>query len=58
MVDEQTIKYDSPTVEQEIDVVSTYRLEDEARQVVPKGDFDYMSGASGDEYTLKQNNEA
>ncbi|MER2041284.1 lactate oxidase [Desemzia incerta] len=55
---EQTIKYDAPTVEQEIEVVSTYRLEDQARAVVPKGGFDYISGASGEEYTLKQNNES
>src|SRR5699024_9599920 len=58
MADEQTIKYDAPTVEQEIEVVSTYRLEDKAREVVPHGGFDYMSGASGEEFTLKQNNEA
>ena len=58
MADEQIIKYDAPTVEQEIDVISTYRLEDQAREVVPKGGFDYISGASGEEYTLKQNNEA
>lgn len=58
MTDEQIIKYDAPTVEQEIEVVSTYRLEDKAREVVPKGGFDYISGASGDEFTLKQNNKA
>ncbi|EDP67650.1 L-Lactate oxidase [Carnobacterium sp. AT7] len=58
MVNEQTIKYEAPTVEQEIEVISTYRLEDRAREVVPHGGFDYMSGASGDEFTLKQNNEA
>ncbi|WP_411852818.1 lactate oxidase [Vagococcus salmoninarum] len=55
---EQTIKYDAPTIEQELEVISTYRLEEEARAVVPKGGFDYMSGASGDEFTLRQNDEA
>ncbi|MGB6179070.1 lactate oxidase [Carnobacterium sp.] len=58
MADEQIIRYDAPTVEQEIEIVSTYRLENQAREVIPKGGFDYISGGSGDEFTLRQNNDA
>ena len=47
--------YDAPTAIQEIDVLNTYQLEDLAREVVPKGGFDYISGGSGDEFTLKRN---
>src|SRR5699024_9828094 len=35
--------------------LNTYQLEDLAREVVPKGGFDYISGGSGDEFTLKRN---
>lgn len=58
MADEQTIKYDAPTVVQEIDVVSTQRLVEKAQAVVPRGGFDYITGGSGDEFTLRQNTEA
>src|SRR5690625_660452 len=47
--------YDAPTAIQEIDVLNTYQLEDLAREVVPKGGFDYISGGSGDEFTLQRN---
>ena len=48
-------KYNAPTVIQDIEVVNTYELEDRAREIVPHGGFDYISGGSGDEYTLRQN---
>src|SRR5699024_8828079 len=53
-----TNHYAAPTEIKEIKVINTYELEAEARKIVPKGGFDYMSGASGDEFTLRQNNEA
>lgn len=58
MTIEQTIKYEAPTVVQDIEVVNTYELEDRAREVVPAGGFGYISGGSGDEYTLRQNTNA
>ena len=47
--------YNAPSKVQDIEVVNTQALEEEAREIVPKGGFDYMSGGSGDEFTLKQN---
>lgn len=47
--------YAAPTEVKDIDVVNTYELEDRAREIVPHGGFEYMSGGSGDEYTLRQN---
>ena len=52
---EEIKKYDAPTTIQDIEVVNTYELEDRAREIVPPGGFDYISGGSGDEYTLRQN---
>lgn len=50
--------YNAPKEIKDIDVVNTYELEEEAKKIVPKGGFDYMSGGSGDEYTLRQNDKA
>lgn len=50
--------YNAPSNVNEIEVINTYELEEKAREVVPKGGFDYMSGASGDKFTLKQNTKA
>ncbi|MCT8310282.1 alpha-hydroxy-acid oxidizing protein [Tetragenococcus halophilus] len=47
--------YDAPSNVNEVEVINTYELEEKAKEVVPKGGFDYMSGASGDEFTLQQN---
>lgn len=58
MANEEKVVYNAPSEIKEIRVINTYELEDEARKIVPKGGFDYMSGASGDEFTLRQNNEA
>lgn len=54
----EQITYDAPTIEQEIEVISTYHLEEAASHVVPKGGFDYMAGGSGKEFTLKRNDSA
>lgn len=50
--------YAAPTVIQDIEVVNTYELQDRAREVMPNGGFGYISGGSGDEYTLRQNTKA
>ncbi|MGO4928943.1 lactate oxidase [Fundicoccus sp. Sow4_D5] len=50
--------YAAPTVIQDIEVINTYELEDRAREVMPNGGFGYVSGGSGDEYTLRQNTKA
>ncbi|MEL5941110.1 alpha-hydroxy-acid oxidizing protein, partial [Tetragenococcus halophilus] len=47
--------YDAPSNVNEVEVINTYELEEKAKEMVPKGGFDYMSGASGDEFTLQQN---
>lgn len=54
----EEIEYAAPTVIQDIEVVNTYELEDRAREVMPNGGFGYVSGGSGDEYTLRQNTKA
>jgi len=50
--------YAAPTTIQDIEVINTYELEERAREVMPKGGFGYISGGSGDEYTLRQNTKA
>lgn len=54
---EQTyvMEYKAPSEVKEINVVNTYELEMMAVEIIPQGGFDYISGGSGDEYTLKQN---
>ncbi|CAM3592985.1 lactate oxidase [Erysipelothrix urinaevulpis] len=52
------MEYNAPTEVKELEIISTYHLEEEAKKVVPKGGFDYMSGGSGKEWTLKRNDEA
>lgn len=51
----EEVTYNAPTEIKDIEVINTYELEDLAREIVPKGGFDYMSGASGDEFTLRRN---
>ncbi len=48
-------KYNAPTEVRDIDIVNTLELEQLAKEIVPHGGYDYISGGSGDEYTLKQN---
>lgn len=50
-----TETYEAPSEIKEIDVINTYELEEKARDIVPHGGFEYISGGSGDEYTLRQN---
>ncbi|MFO8068429.1 MAG: lactate oxidase [Alkalibacterium sp.] len=50
--------YNAPSEIKDIEIINTFELEDKAREVMPHGGFEYISGGSGDEYTLRQNVEA
>lgn len=50
--------YQAPTEIKDLDIVNTYELEENAKSVVPKGGYGYISGGSGDEFTKKQNIES
>lgn len=52
------VNYNAPKEIKEIEVINTYELEEKAAEVIPKGGYGYISGGSGDEYTLKQNVES
>lgn len=54
---EETI-YKAPNEVKDIKVINTYDLENQARELLPKGGFDYIAGGAGDEYTLRQNIDA
>lgn len=54
----ESTEYNAPSEVKEIEVVNTFELEEKAREIVPHGGFEYISGGSGDEYTLKQNIES
>nr|7F20_A Chain A, L-lactate oxidase [Aerococcus viridans]7F20_B Chain B, L-lactate oxidase [Aerococcus viridans]7F21_A Chain A, L-lactate oxidase [Aerococcus viridans]7F21_B Chain B, L-lactate oxidase [Aerococcus viridans] len=51
-------EYNAPSEIKYIDVVNTYDLEEEASKVVPHGGFNYIAGASGDEWTKRANDRA
>lgn len=55
---DDSLDYNAPSEIRELDIISTYALEKEAGEVIPKGGYDYISGGSGDEYTLRQNTES
>lgn len=55
---DESLNYKAPTEIKELDIISTFELEKKAKEVVPKGGYDYISGGSGDEYTLNQNIES
>ena len=47
--------FSAPTTEKDIEILNLLELEDEARKVISKGPFGYISGGSGDELTLREN---
>lgn len=51
-------EYNAPKEVKELDIINTYELEEQAEAVVPKGGYGYISGGSGDEFTLRRNIEA
>lgn len=52
-----TEQYNAPKEVKELEIINTYELEELAEKVVPKGGFGYISGGSGDEFTLRRNTE-
>jgi L-lactate oxidase len=45
----------APSAERTLDIMNLYELEAEAEKLIAKGPFGYISGGSGDEWTLKEN---
>lgn len=50
--------YLASTAEKEINIISLDRLEVEARGVIPKAGYEFVSGGAGDEWTLRENRRA
>lgn len=55
---ENKSSYLAPTEVKEIEIFNTIELEDLAKEVMPRGGFDYIAGASGEEFTRKRNVES
>ncbi len=47
-----------PTAVQKIDVVNLRELESRAQKIIPIGNFDYIAGGAGDEWTMRENEAA
>nr|WP_298413917.1 alpha-hydroxy-acid oxidizing protein [uncultured Halomonas sp.] len=50
--------YDASTANKELDVISLPRLKDDFEAAVPKAGYVFVSGAKGDEWTLRENRRA
>lgn len=50
--------YKAGTAERPLDIINLYDLEAEAEKLIPKAEFGYIAGGSGDEWTLKENTRA
>lgn len=50
--------YKASTAEKKLNIVSLERLEEEAKKVIPEAGFAFVSGAAGDEWTLRENRRA
>lgn len=50
--------YNASKAVKELDIYNTIELEDLAKEVMPHGGFDYLAGASGEEYTKLRNVES
>lgn len=50
--------YQAGAANRALDIIDFHRLEEAARQVLPKGAFDYIAHGAGDEWTMRQNEEA
>lgn len=48
-------RYQAGTSEKKLDIINLYDLEEEARKLIPKPQFGYISSGSGDEWTLREN---
>ncbi|MGX7349188.1 lactate oxidase [Dolosicoccus paucivorans] len=47
--------YNAPTEVKDLEIVNTYDLAIEAEAIVPHGGYHYITGGSGDEFTLERN---
>jgi lactate oxidase len=47
--------YKAGSVERPLDVINLHELETEAQKLIPKAQFGYIAGGSGDEWTLREN---
>jgi lactate oxidase len=47
--------FSAPATEKDIEILNLLELENQARKVISKGPFGYISGGSGDELTLREN---
>jgi isopentenyl diphosphate isomerase/L-lactate dehydrogenase-like FMN-dependent dehydrogenase len=47
-----------PSAVQQITVINLRELEGRAEKVIPRGNFDYIAGAAGDEWTMAENEAA
>ena len=47
--------YRAGTAERKLDIINLYDLQKEAEKVIPKPQFGFISGGSGDEWTLREN---
>ncbi|WP_323836020.1 lactate oxidase [Photorhabdus africana] len=50
--------YKTNSAEKSLDIINLYDLEEEARKLIPAPQFGYISGGSGDEWTLRENTRA
>lgn len=50
--------YDASTANKELDVVSLPRLNDDFKAAIPKAGYVFVTGAKGDEWTLRENRRA
>ncbi|MNB73949.1 L-lactate dehydrogenase [cytochrome] [compost metagenome] len=48
-------RYQAGTAERKLDIINLYDLEEDARKLIPKPQFGYISSGSGDEWTLREN---
>ena len=47
-----------PSAVQKIDVINLRELDARAQAIIPKGNYDYIAGAAGDEWTMAENEAA
>ncbi len=50
--------YNAPKNVNELEIVNTYDLRDQAVEVIPHGGYHYITGGAGDEFTLNRNDSA
>lgn len=51
-------EYQASTADRELQIINLNLLEQQAAKVIPPGAFGYIQGGAGDEYTMRENQEA